>query len=61
MPELPMLHNRPRRWSRPPLAESGGLRMIRLVDLRRLHLLLALVILMETADLALTIWRLGRG
>ena len=61
MPELPMLNNRPRRWSRPPVAESGGLRVIRLVDLRRLHLLLAVVIVMEILDLALNLWRLRHG
>lgn len=59
MAELPLMNHR--RHRRPPVAESGGLRVIRLVDLRRLHLLLAVVIAMETVDLALNLWRLRHG
>lgn len=59
MAELSLMNHR--RQRRPPVAESGGLRVIRLVELRRLHLLLAAVIVMETADLALNLWRLRHG
>lgn len=60
MAELPMTTDR-RRLSRREVAESGNLRVIRLVHMRRMHLLLAMVFAIQAIDLMLSLWNLSHG
>lgn len=45
--------------SRPPLPTTGSVRVVRTVDLKRLHLLLAITILVDFVDLIIGIIRIN--
>lgn len=55
-----MTANRPR-WNRPPVADTGGVRLVPIADLRKLHRMLLLLISIQVVAVALQLWNVTHG